>query len=309
MPIYLGILLISVVPTQYSVTLPGGISNVSEEIIINKDISNEFYSVYVISYDNATLLQTFLTSINNETTVYQSKNKESLPDSISRGKLLNELSYTNALIVAYEEASQVDSSISINYDTLGYIVTYSNNLLKINDIITKIDNLNVLSYTKDELTCYLKNNDAVTFEVIRNRQNLEVTLKKKEDGFFHLNFELYRIITSSNPKYEKTYKAGLNYGPSGGLIQTLSIYSSLLNLNYNLKISGTGTIDEFGRVGAIGGVKEKIYTVNNLVDIFFVPEENYDEALKIYNKLKHKNFTLYKVSDFNDAKDILKPKN
>ena len=76
--------------------------------------------------------------------------------------------------------------------------------------------------------------------------------------------------------------------------------------DYQLKIAGTGTIDELGRVGKIGGIKEKLYTVNNLVDIFFVPEENYQEALAIYNELINKSFKLYKVSEFKDALKILK---
>ena len=41
-----------------------------------------------------------------------------------------------------------------------------------------------------------------------------------------------------------------------------------------------------GSVGRIGGVKQKIFTANKRVDIFFVPEGDYEEALEAYNKIK-----------------------
>lgn len=304
MPIYLGIFLISIIPSKYSITLPGGISKVSEEIIIN-DTKNNIYSVYVIDYDKATFLQTFFVKLTKKGTVYKPSSSTSLKKTILRGKLLNELSYTNSIITAYEEAKVVDSSILINYETLGFVVTYSNNLLKIGDIITKVDGLSLLDVSKEELVNYLKEREEATFTVIRDNKTTTIKLFKN-DGYFKLDFELYRLIKEAYPKYEKTYKASLAYGPSGGFIQTLSIYASLLKKDYQLKIAGTGTIDELGRVGKIGGIKEKLYTVNNLVDIFFVPEENYQEALAIYNELINKSFKLYKVSEFKDALKILK---
>lgn len=304
MPIYLGIFLISIIPSKYSITLPGGISKVSEEIIIN-DTKNNIYSVYVIDYDKATFLQTFFVKLTKKGTVYKPSSSTSLKKTILRGKLLNELSYTNSIITAYEEAKVVDSSILINYETLGFVVTYSNNLLKIGDIITKVNGLSLLDVSKEELVNYLKEREEATFTVIRDNKTTTIKLFKN-DGYFKLDFELYRLIKETYPKYEKTYKASLAYGPSGGFIQTLSIYASLLKKDYQLKIAGTGTIDELGRVGKIGGIKEKLYTVNNLVDIFFVPEENYQEALAIYNELNNKSFKLYKVSEFKDALKILK---
>ena len=96
-------------------------------------------------------------------------------------------------------------------------------------------------------------------------------------------------------------------GPSGGLIQTLSIYTDLLNISLKgLKVSGTGTIDSDGVVGPIGGIKQKIYTVASKdVDLFFVPNDNYEEALAAYNTLKNPSFDLIKVGDFDEAVEKL----
>ena len=99
-------------------------------------------------------------------------------------------------------------------------------------------------------------------------------------------------------------------GPSGGLLQTLSIYDRLTgnDLTKGKKIAGTGTISYNGKVGAIGGIKEKVPTaVDNHVDIFFCPSVNYDDALASYNSLPNsKRMKLVKIDTFYDALNYLK---
>ncbi|MDR4968073.1 MAG: S16 family serine protease, partial [Acholeplasmataceae bacterium] len=72
---------------------------------------------------------------------------------------------------------------------------------------------------------------------------------------------------------------GLVGGPSGGMIQTLSIYASLLKLNIgDLKIAGTGTIEMSGKIGRVGGVPQKMYTgLYQNIDVFIVPEAHIDD--------------------------------
>jgi len=50
----------------------------------------------------------------------------------------------------------------------------------------------------------------------------------------------------------------------------------------NKKICGTGTIDESGNIGEIGGVKYKMLGASkNKCDVFITPKENYEEAFNI----------------------------
>ena len=45
---------------------------------------------------------------------------------------------------------------------------------------------------------------------------------------------------------------------------------------------GTGTIDEYGNVGEIGGVKYKLMgAVKDKADVFLVPKDNYEEAMEV----------------------------
>lgn len=68
---------------------------------------------------------------------------------------------------------------------------------------------------------------------------------------------------------------------------SLAIYDRLvdIDLTKGRKIVGTGTIDQEGRVGEIGGVTYKLMgAVDNKADIFFVPAANYEEAMEAKEK-------------------------
>ena len=117
-------------------------------------------------------------------------------------------------------------------------------------------------------------------------------------------YEKYEIIEkNANPQYT-VYKTN-TLGPSGGLLQTLAIYSELINtdLTYGKKISGTGTISVNGNVGSIGGVGQKVVTaIRENADVFLCPKANYDEAYKMYKSIpNHERMHLICVETFQDA--------
>jgi PDZ domain-containing protein len=70
-------------------------------------------------------------------------------------------------------------------------------------------------------------------------------------------------------------------GPSAGLMFALGIYDKLTPgyLTGGMHIAGTGTIDDAGRVGEIGGIQQKIAgAVNAGATVFLVPDANCAEA-------------------------------
>ena len=70
-------------------------------------------------------------------------------------------------------------------------------------------------------------------------------------------------------------------GPSAGLIFSLGVYDTLTpgSLTGGTDIAGTGTIDEQGRVGPIGGIQQKIVAAADAgAKIFFVPPANCGSA-------------------------------
>jgi len=84
----------------------------------------------------------------------------------------------------------------------------------------------------------------------------------------------------------------------------LTVYSYLTNkdLAKGRTVVGTGTIDTYGNVGEIGGVKYKLIgAVKNKADIFLVPNgENYEEAIKIKQE-KNYDIKIVGISTLKEA--------
>jgi len=78
-------------------------------------------------------------------------------------------------------------------------------------------------------------------------------------------------------------------GPSAGMMFVLEILDRLLpeNLTGGHRIGGTGTIALDGKVGGIGGVKQKVLAAEGAgLEYFLVPAENYKEASQVATRLQ-----------------------
>jgi PDZ domain-containing protein len=107
-------------------------------------------------------------------------------------------------------------------------------------------------------------------------------------------------------------------GPSAGLMFSLTCYQLLTHekLTRGRKVAGTGTIDEDGNVGIIGGIDKKVVAANKQgAEIFFAPTQklpgmkksqtNYAQAVRTAKKI-HSHMKIVPVADFNDALNYLK---
>ena len=131
---------------------------------------------------------------------------------------------------------------------------------------------------------------------------------KEEDGFKYVG-----IYITQDKEYDVERNIKLKFknnesGPSGGLMLTLEIYNELTSddITHGKKIVGTGTIDEDGNVGVIGGVKYKLKAaVKNKADIFLVPvDENYEEAMEEKDKNNYK-IEIIPISTLDEALEYL----
>lgn len=148
--------------------------------------------------------------------------------------------------------------------------------LKIGDIISKVDGINIINYNN-----LINNlNDGSNYlEIIRDDEYIvynEVIVKPSEK----LGVKLIPVSNSYiNIDNIDTGKVG---GASGGLMFTLVFIDHFTDgdLTLGRKISGSGTINLDGSIGAIDGVGFKYNSaINEKVDIFFVPSKNYDEII------------------------------
>lgn len=312
---YILVILLFTVKTNYSVVAPGNIKKVDDVI----EISNEYYeegsfnTTYVTTWNEVTLFQRIITSKNEQFDIYTAD--EEITDENDRKLSIaqKKSSITNSIIASYELAN-----MPISYTFSGIYVTYATNNSSFNyaDVI--------LGNSREEIINNLKvgrENPNTSYDILRyedgNWVPMTITPKliNSIDGniygieLYNASYYDYYVINSSTPKF--TINSTSTGGPSGGLLQALSIYNKLtaFDLTSGLIISGTGTIDINGNIGAIGSVSQKVYTANyNNVDIFFVPDgvegskehQNYLDALRIKEKIGSK-INIVPVKTLNDA--------
>ena len=93
-------------------------------------------------------------------------------------------------------------------------------------------------------------------------------------------------------------------GPSAGLMFTLEIINQLseADITRGHRIAGTGTIDNQGAVGSIGGIRQKIYgAIDAGAQYVFVPAGNFDAALEAAAD----DIEVVRVNTVDDALDFL----
>lgn len=94
-------------------------------------------------------------------------------------------------------------------------------------------------------------------------------------------------------------------GPSAGLMFALGIYDRLTrgDLTGGLVIAGTGSIDEDGTVGAIGGIQQKLVAAREYgARYFLTPAGNHEEA----KRATPEGLTLVPVATFAEALDAVR---
>jgi len=148
--------------------------------------------------------------------------------------------------------------------------------LEIGDLIVGINGEHISMHTEDSFTVLSRLKEAtltIERQVKGETKTLTVTYSLTDDETYlryYPNYEIYEAI----PHFELPGLDTVIGGPSGGMMQTLSIYASLLKLNIgDIKIAGTGTILMSGNIGKIDGIRQKIYTAKQEnVDLFFIPK-------------------------------------
>lgn len=315
--IYLVFILIS--PSGYQAITPGEISNTNEIYTIEgKEFENNINTVAVYSWHEITNFQKWITENNSKYIVEELSDYESSLTSSEiklQGRISNDSSHLNAIITAYKYAKLKDSSIKFDYFLDGLTIYATNNVnLKIGDVITNINNTSITNNSYEDFLrnenlyneaspSIIKPNQTVRLTILRNDEVLEINLLEKEVIQFYPKYHYNNETISPKIQVQPEKNVG---GPSGGMIQTLSIYTALLNIKLTNKIAGTGTIetDNESSVGKIGGLVQKFHTVSKQkVDVFIVPKSQYD-LIKDLDNSKTK-FKVLQVEAFSDLVSML----
>jgi PDZ domain-containing protein len=123
--------------------------------------------------------------------------------------------------------------------------------------------------------------DPVRLTLLRDGDRRTITVRtiEAEDGR-----ALVGVSTRDSAEYPFDVKIELEDvgGPSAGLMFALGIVDKLTpgSLTGGQHIAGTGTIDDRGHVGAIGGITQKMIGARDVgATVFLVPPGNCDEAV------------------------------
>lgn len=301
------------VELPYYINAPGSVINLSDRVYIDNAYSTND-NMYMASVSEIkglvpTLLWALIDKnmdiVKKEEVVY---NNETYEDANIRMRLMLNNSMNSAKIVAFQ-AAFLDYQIVNSKLYITLIDENADTDLKIGDEIVSIDGIKVTELL-DIKEIVKKHDVSDNISIVVNRDNKEITCGAK---IYKLDNEEYIGISvlkeyevETNPEVKFSFKESES-GPSGGLMLSLAIYNSLVeeDITKGRVIVGTGTIDENGNVGAIGGVKYKIAAaVRANADLFLVPIDNYEEAKKVVADNNY-DITLLEVSTFQDALDKL----
>lgn len=290
----------------YYINTPGGLLDVKDRVYISDSygISGSLNLAYVTEI-KATIPTLIISYFNDNWDVLKKEDviasNETKKENEYRSKILLSESQNNAVIVGFNLAGE-NIEITNRKLYVTYIDENSITDLKIGDQIVSINNTKINS--KEDALNEIKNSNKFNIEVINDGVKYIRSATKQEDKIGILISEIKDVKTERDVEFK--FKNSES-GPSGGFMMALSIYDYLTeeDLTNNLKIVGTGTIDEEGNVGEIGGVKYKIKAAaKNDTDIFFVPKENYEEAMEVKNT-NNLDIKLISISNITDAINYL----
>lgn len=290
----------------YYINTPGGLLDVKDRVYISNsyDISGSLNLAYVTEI-KATIPTLIISYFNDNWDVLKKEDviasNETKKENDYRSKILLEESLNNSVIVGFNLAGE-NIEITNRKLYVTYIDENSITDLKIGDQIVSINNTKINS--KEDALNEIKNSNKFNIEVINNGIKYIRSATKQNDKIGILISEIKDVKTERDVEFK--FKNSES-GPSGGFMMALSIYDYLTekDLTNNLKIVGTGTIDEEGNVGEIGGVEYKIKAaVKNDTDIFFVPKDNYEEAMEVKNT-NNLDIKLISISNITDAINYL----
>lgn len=308
------ILICVFVRVPYEVNMPGGIIDLENRVMVDGESANiegSFNMAYVSVAQGSiphVLLSFIIPDWDLEPISDVTYENETIEEANEREKLLL-LQSKNMAIVAALEAANIDYTITNNINYVAYIDSKAKTDLQVGDNIIECNGKKILNI--DEITDIIQSEEVgkkVSFKVLRDDKEVETYgIVYEEDGKKIVGISAITIFDLNCDKEIEISSKTSESGPSGGLMMSLMVYNALTNqdLTHGKKIVGTGTISRDGTVGEIGGVKYKVMGAFKAdADVFFVPEGNYDEAIKVKEE-KGYDLEIVEVKTLQDAINYL----
>lgn len=311
------ILAMPFIKIPYQVEMPGGVIDLGNRVQVNgeaTEIKGSFNMAYV-SVVQGSIPHVILGLIIPDWEIVKTSDivasNETVTDANRRDRIYLEQSIDMAKIAAFDAAEIEYELTDVKYN-VAYLSEEADTDIKIGDVVISCDGKEVKDIEDIRNTVKSKKaGDKVDFTVIRSNKEEKASGKiYEEDGELYVGISVIETFKfKSDTEVEISSKASES-GPSGGLMMALMTYTALSkqDLTNGKTIVGTGTISKDGTVGPIGGVKYKIMgAAKAKADVFLVPKDNYEEALKVKEE-KNYDIELVSVETLKDAIEYLERK-
>jgi len=315
--ILLSLTIIFLYPVNYYIITGGGIKDIGKRVIVDDSYKEKgTFNISYVTELNGTVISYLASYIipgwtREKIEDYQYNEDESVEEINNRSLLYLDISSNNAIYNAFTLANKEVNLEAKKIYILSRYKEYDNPFL-VGDEILEINNKKVksLEEIKTEIQKY-KVDETIDFKIKRNKKDKILKVKIYKDK--ETNSNMVGIVARAVYTYKTDPKVNVKFatneaGPSGGLITALSIYNKLVeeDITKGRTIAGTGTMEEDGSVGEIGGVEFKVIGANKKADLFLVPAgNNYKKAMEIKKKEKLK-IKIIPVKSLEDAINKLK---
>ena len=300
--------------TPYMIYKSGGTINLDKRIVIDKEYTQKgsisMSYVTAMKGSPAFVMLSYVFPDWDLEKIEDIGSEGSYEETLEIGKeYLNE-GIDNAIIAAFNE-SDYDITITKENIKVIYLSEKAKTDIEVGDTILSINDKEINSFKEiREYINSLKENEEV--KVLVKNKDKEYTRKaviyKDEDNSLKIGVAFHTTYEYKTEIPVKIKMKNNESGSSGGLMMSLAIYNALTSddITKGLKIVGTGSINADGTVSEIGGVKYKVLAAAKAkADVFFCPEENYEEANNIKEK-RNLKIDIVKVSSLKDAIEYLK---
>lgn len=294
------------VPLPYYIESPGGATDIRQVLMVNGQEDQEpgSYNFVYVQVRQATALQLLAANFDKHSDIYTDEEMTGGSSSEDYFRISQFYMETSQNLAKYQGLSLAGKQVSMDFFGV-YVLSLAKDstfkgILNVADTVTSINGKTFQSSA--ELIDYvsslkLGSDVTVGYESLGEKRTADGQIIKLDNGKNGIGIGLvdHTEVKADVPIEFQT--AGIG-GPSAGLMFTLSIYTQLADptLRDGRDIAGTGTIEQDGSVGDIGGVDKKVISAAKAgATIFFAPNNpvdkevlkenpqalsNYDEAVK-----------------------------
>ncbi|MBY5033682.1 PDZ domain-containing protein [Streptococcus gallolyticus] len=317
-------------PLPYYIESPGGASDIRSVLTVEnkEDSAKGSYNFVYVQVKSATAIQLLMAYFDKNSDIYSEKEMTGGSNSEDYYRISQFYMETSQNMAKYQALKLAGEEATMDFFGV-YVLNVVDNstfksVLNIADTVTGVNGKTFQS--SKELIDYvggLKIGDKVSVQYASQNQKLSADGKiiKLENGKNGIGIGL---VDHTEVKSDTAidFETGNIGGPSAGLMFTLAIYTQLANpdLRDGRTIAGTGTIEQDGSVGDIGGADKKVLSAAKAgASVFFVPNNpvnkevlkvkpdaktNYEEAKKAAEE-NHLHIKVVPVKTVQDAIDYL----